>query len=83
MKKFHELLKLEETFILQTENINSHYKDPSSFGGKFYSDIKTLYEALPVNPLMLKNEMICKINDPSTDLPKDLYATMSAIVKER
>ena len=31
---------------------------------------------------MLKNKMICKINDPSTDLPKDTYVTMSAMIKE-
>ena len=31
---------------------------------------------------MLKNEMICKINDPSTDLPKDTYVTMSAMIEE-
>ena len=31
---------------------------------------------------MLKNEMICKINDPSTGLPKDTYVSMSAMIEE-
>ena len=31
---------------------------------------------------MLKNKMVCKINDPSTDLSKDTYVTMSATIEE-
>ena len=31
---------------------------------------------------MLKNEIICKINDPSTDLLKDTYVTMLAMTEE-
>ena len=31
---------------------------------------------------MLKNKMVCKINDPSTDLSKDTYVTMSARIEE-
>ena len=31
---------------------------------------------------MLKNKMICKINDLSTDLPKDIYVSMSAMIEE-
>ena len=66
--------KFEGTFRRQIEN--SHHENSSSFAGKFYKDIKMLYEALPVDPPTLKNEMICKINDPPTDLPKDTYVTM-------
>ena len=73
--------EFEDTFRPQTENSNNHHEDSSSFAGKFYSDIKT-YEALPVNLFMLKNKMICKISDLSTDLPKDTYVTMSAMTKE-
>ena len=74
--------EFEGTFRPQIENSSNHHEDSSSFAGKFYRDIKTLYEALPVNPSKLKNKMICKINDPSTDLPKDTYVTMSAMIKE-
>ena len=53
----------------QIENSDSHHEDSSSFTGKFYKDRKALYQILPVNSFMLKNELICKVNDPSTDLP--------------
>ena len=72
----------EDTFRPQIENSNNYHEDSSSFAGKLYRYIKTLYEALPVNPFLPKNEMILKINDPSTDLPKDTYATMSAMIEE-
>ena len=41
-----------------------------------------LYKALAGDPPTLENETICTINDPPTDLPKDTYVTMSAIIKE-
>ena len=31
---------------------------------------------------MCKNEMICKINGLSTDLAKDIYVTISAMIEE-
>ena len=30
---------------------------------------------------MIKNEMICQINDPSTGLRKDTYVTMSEMIE--
>ena len=72
----------EDTFGPETENSSNHHENSSSFAGKFYRGIKTLYEALPVNPLMLKNEMICNINDPYTDLPKDTSVTLSVMIEE-
>ena len=74
--------EFEETFRPEIENSSNHHEDSPIFAGKFYRDIKTLYEALPVNLFMLKNEMICKINYPSTDLPKDTYVTISGIIEE-
>ena len=74
--------EFEDTFRPEIENSSNHHKDSSSFARKFYREKKTLYEALPVIPFMFKNKMICKINNPSTDLPKDTYVTMSAMIKE-
>ena len=74
--------EFKDTFRPEIENSSNHHEDSSSFAGKFYRDIKTLYEAFPVNPFMLKNKMICKINDPSTDLLEDTYVTMSAMIEE-
>ena len=74
--------EFEDTCRSQTENSINHYEDSSSFAGTFYRDIKILYEALPVNPVMCKNEMICKINGLSTDLAKDIYVTISAMIEE-
>ena len=69
VQKFHELLWILKK--LQIENSNSHHEDSSNFAGKLYKHIKKLPEALPVNPFLFENEMICKINDSFTDLPKD------------
>ena len=74
--------EFEDTCRSQTENSINHHEDSSSFAGTFYRDIKILYEALPVNPFMCKNEMICKINGLSTDLAKDIYVTISAMIEE-
>lgn len=83
MRKFHELLKSLKTHLyLKLKIVTTIIKIPSNFAGKFYRDIKTLYEALPVNPFMLKNKMMCKINDPCTDLPKDTFVTLSEIIEE-
>ena len=72
--------EFKDTFRPQIENSNSHHENSSSFADKLYKPIKLLYEALPVNPFSLKNKMICKINNLSTDLPKDTYITMSAMI---
>ena len=45
--------------------------------------LKTLYEALPVNPFMLEKQIVCKSNDLCTDLWKNTYVTMSAMIEER
>ena len=37
--------EFEDTFRPQIEDTNNHCEDSSSFAGKFYRDIKTLYKA--------------------------------------
>ena len=41
-----------------------------------------LYEALPVNPFMVEDDMIFSINDPSAVLPNETFVTMSAITED-
>ena len=74
--------QFEDTFRPQVKSSNNHHEDCISFGFKFYSDIKTLYEALPVNPFMVEDDMIFRINDPSAVLPNETFVTMSAIIQD-
>ena len=74
--------EFKDKFRPQIENSNSHHEDSSSFAHNLYKPIKLLYEALLVNPFSLKNKMICKIHNLSTDLSKDTYITMSAMILE-
>ena len=44
----------------EIENSTNHHENFSSFTGKFYKDIKTLYEALPVNRSCSKTKWSAK-----------------------
>ena len=74
--------EFEDTFKPQVKSSNNHHEDCISFSLKFYSDIKPLYEALPVNPFMAEDDMIFRINDPSAGLPNETFLTMSAIIED-
>ena len=74
--------EFEDTFRSQVKSSNNHHEDCISFSFKFYSDIKALYEALPLNPFMVEDDMIFRINDPSAVLPNETFVTMSAIIED-
>ena len=74
--------EFEDTFRPQVKSSNNHHEDCISFSFKFYSDIKTLYEALPVNPFMVEDDIIFRINDPSAVLPNETFVTMPAIIED-
>ena len=72
----------EETFRPQVKSSNNHHEDCISFSFKFYSDIKTLYEAIPVNPFVVEDDMIFRINDPSAVLLNKTFVTMPVIIED-
>ena len=48
--------EFENTFRPQVKSSSNHHEDCISCSFKFYSDIKTLYEELPVNPFMVEDD---------------------------